>query len=54
MERPDFGQGIRGNPRISRPVTSREDLQWMTPAEIDHARRTGQLDELLGKDTQSD
>lgn len=53
MEYPNLGQGIR-NPRIERPITSREQLQGMTSKQTMHAFNTGQLDELVGRDSEND
>lgn len=54
MDYPDLGQGRKGNLRIERPVTSKEELQDMSSAEIMTAYKAGLLNELLGKDPHSD
>lgn len=45
---PDPSQGARSSSTLPAQLT-REDLQRMTPQEIDKARREGRLDKLLGK-----
>jgi len=45
---PDPSQGARSSSTLPAQVT-REELERMTPQEVDKARREGRLDKLLGK-----
>ncbi len=49
--RPDFGGGERGSDVAGqkKQITSESDLNSMTPAEINEARREGRLDQILRK-----
>jgi hypothetical protein len=47
--KPDLGQGARGAKSSLARITSREELQSMSPGEILAARKDGRLDSLMGK-----
>jgi hypothetical protein len=47
--KPDLGQGARGAKNSLARITSREELQSMSPGEILAARKDGRLDALMGK-----
>lgn len=47
--KPDLGQGARGAKNSLARITSREELQSMSPGEILAARKDGRLDSLMGK-----